>query len=179
MPRSEFWNEGRWAKLWRRLKEEPLIPFGLALTCWALYGATKSIRRGDKTQTNRMFRARVYAQGFTVLCICVGSIYWKEDREKRKYYEGLLGQKRAQEKKDAWIRELEARDLEETEERARRARRREARRQGKGPEEIERAAVGELEEELRSPLPEDLRGLIRTSSILGPAMGLWWSERNR
>jgi hypothetical protein len=35
----EFYQESRWGKLKRRLKEEPLIPLGCALTCWALYEA--------------------------------------------------------------------------------------------------------------------------------------------
>lgn len=36
---SEFYEESRWAKLKRKLFEEPLIPLGCALTCWALYEA--------------------------------------------------------------------------------------------------------------------------------------------
>lgn len=36
---NEFYEESRWQKLRRRLIEEPLIPLGCALTCWALYEA--------------------------------------------------------------------------------------------------------------------------------------------
>lgn len=36
---TEFYEESRWQKLRRRLLEEPLIPLGCALTCWALYEA--------------------------------------------------------------------------------------------------------------------------------------------
>ena len=36
---TEFYEESRWAKLKRKLFEEPLIPLGCGLTCWALYEA--------------------------------------------------------------------------------------------------------------------------------------------
>ena len=41
-----------------------------------------------------------------------GSYYYNADRLKRKEYTDLMKRREAQEKKDAWIRELEARDLE-------------------------------------------------------------------
>jgi Hypoxia induced protein conserved region len=129
----DFYEENRWQKLSRRLKEEPLIPLGIqppilptayslssldvgcALTCYALYRASSSIRRGDHNTANRMFRARIYAQGFTLLALVAGSFYYGKEREKRKEFEGLLTEKKALEKREAWIRELEARDQEEKE----------------------------------------------------------------
>ena len=78
------------------------------------------------------FRARVYAQAFTLLCLCVGSVYWKEDRERRGYYRGLLEEKRQKERRDRWIRELEVRDEEERGAREERGRRREKRQMQKG-----------------------------------------------
>ena len=42
-----------------------------------------------------------------------GSFYYAEEREKRKVFESAIAQKKAAEKKEAWIRELEARDEEE------------------------------------------------------------------
>lgn len=87
------------------------------------------MRRGDKEATNRYFRARLYAQGFTIVCVCAGAIYYQEERQKRKHYQGLLGEKRAKEKREAWIRELEARDREEEVER-RKVRERRSRRRG-------------------------------------------------
>lgn len=172
------------------MREEPLIPVGLVLTCYALYGATRSIRRGDKYTTNQYFRARVYAQGFTLLCICVGGVYWKEDRDKRKHYKGLLGEKRAREKREKWIKELEIRDVEEQKEREGRRMRREARN-------IREMSVGEdsvtkvdgvvdngpREEgfgQASCPMEgEQIRGLLFRSRILASAMGIWWSGRNR
>lgn len=62
-----------------------------------------------------MFRRRIYAQGFTILAMIAGQIYWASDREKRKKYEGLVDDKKRKEKHDAWIKELEARDQEEQE----------------------------------------------------------------
>src|SRR5256885_16597133 len=98
------------------------------MTCYALYRATAAIRAGDGHTTNRMFRARLLAQGFTLLAMCAGSIYWKQDRDKRKEFEALIEEKKAKEKKVAWIRELEARDREEKELLAKKA----AMRAGKG-----------------------------------------------
>lgn len=36
---ADFYSESRGQKLLRRLKEEPLIPLGCALTTWALWEA--------------------------------------------------------------------------------------------------------------------------------------------
>lgn len=73
------------------------------------------MRSGDKYKTNRMFRRRIYAQGFTVLAMLAGSIYWESDRSKRKQYNGLVKEKEQKEKYEAWLRELEAREEEEEE----------------------------------------------------------------
>ena len=73
------------------------------------------MRSGDKHKTNRMFRRRIYAQGFTILAMLAGSIYWEGDRSKRRQYEGLVDEKKKKDKHAAWIRELEIRDQEEEE----------------------------------------------------------------
>lgn len=109
----EFFEEARFQKLWRKLKQEPLIPLGCAATCYALYQATKSIRQGDHNQTNRMFRARIYAQGFTLIALVAGSIFYQDERMKRRSFEKALEKKKAAEKRDKWIKELEARDEED------------------------------------------------------------------
>ena len=67
-----------------------------------------------------MFRARIYAQGFTLLAIVVGSMYYQTDRQKRKEFDGVVADRKAKEKNEAWIRELEARDQEDKDWRARR-----------------------------------------------------------
>jgi len=123
---NEFYEENRWQKFSRRLKEEPLIPLGCVLTCMALLGASRSIRAGDHNRTNRMFRARIYAQGFTLAAMIAGSMYWQTDRQKRKEFDKVVEERKAREKNEAWIRELEVRDEEEKDFR----RIREARRRG-------------------------------------------------
>lgn len=60
-----------------------------------------------------MFRARVAAQGFTVLAMVGGGMYYAEDRNKRKELDKLKQQQEAEEKRQKWIKELEARDEEE------------------------------------------------------------------
>ena len=77
-----------------------------------------------------MFRARIYAQGFTLLCLVAGSYYYAEDRDKRKVFDGVKAEQRAREKNEKWIRELEARDREDREERELRIRRLEKRTKG-------------------------------------------------
>ncbi|KAF8471702.1 hypoxia induced protein conserved region-domain-containing protein [Kalaharituber pfeilii] len=110
---EEFFEESRLAKLKRRIIEEPLIPLGCALTAIALYRASRAIKTGDKSATNKYFRARIYAQGFTVAAMIAGSYYWQSDREKRKHMSEAAKEKRAEEKRTAWIKELEARDEED------------------------------------------------------------------
>jgi len=73
-----------------------------------------------------MFRARIYAQGFTLVAMVAGSMYWQTDRNKRKEFDKVVLEEKAKEKNQAWIRELEARDEEEKEIRAMRDRRRQA-----------------------------------------------------
>lgn len=109
----DFFEESRFQKLWRKIRQEPLIPVGCAATCYALYMATKSIRQGDHHQTNRMFRARIYAQGFTLLALVAGSIFYKDERVQRKKFEAAVEEKKTAEKRDKWIQELEARDRED------------------------------------------------------------------
>lgn len=70
-----------------------------------------------------MFRARIYAQGFTIVAMVAGSMYWKSDRQKRKEFDDVVAERKAKEKSDLWIKELEARDEEEKEIRAERERR--------------------------------------------------------
>ncbi|KAI0999700.1 hypothetical protein K3495_g8497 [Podosphaera aphanis] len=119
---SDFYEENRWQKLLRHLKQEPLIPLGCFLTSWALFGAFRSIRKGDHNRTNRMFRARIYAQGFTVAAMVAGSIYWEADRKKRSEFEKLVEEQKAKEKNARWIEELDYRDQEAKEEKARKER---------------------------------------------------------
>lgn len=119
-------------KVARKLKEEPLVPLGayffpvqimpllipapglgIGLTTFAFISAYRAIRRGDSRQANRMFRARVAAQGFTVLAMVAGSMYYQQDRQKTKELRKLKEEQDSEVKRQKWIRELEARDEEE------------------------------------------------------------------
>ncbi|CAZ81381.1 unnamed protein product [Tuber melanosporum] len=109
---SDFTEASRLSKFTRRLKEEPLIPIGCLITVYALYQSSRAIRAGDKARTNRMFRARIYGQAFTVAAMCAGSFYWARDREARKASEAKIAEAKARKQQAAWIRELEVRDRE-------------------------------------------------------------------
>ncbi|OAQ62628.1 mitochondrial hypoxia responsive domain-containing protein [Pochonia chlamydosporia 170] len=110
---DEFYNERPLHKVVRKLKEEPLVPLGIGLTVFAFVNAYRALRRGDSRQANKMFRARVAAQGFTVIAMVAGSMYYSQDRQKTKELRKLKEERDAEEKRQKWIRELEARDEED------------------------------------------------------------------
>lgn len=110
---ADFYNENIPEKIWRRFREEPLIPLGCGLTVWAIVGATRSMRKGDHKMTNLYFRRRLYAQAFTIAVLVAGNMYWQKDRSKRKEYNKMVAEKEALEKRDRWLRELEMRDEED------------------------------------------------------------------
>lgn len=128
-----------------------------------------------------MFRRRIYAQGFTILAMIAGQIYWENDRQKRKQFEGLVDEKKKKEKHEAWIKELEAREEEEEELRRMRdrmIRSRAAERADLGEEErraLERQAKAEAGQNpggvgaVRSVLEESERG----GRIFRAARDLW------
>lgn len=68
-----------------------------------------------------MLRARIYAQGFTLIAIVCGGMYYGNERRQRREFEEALEQRRSQEKRDAWLRELEIRDKEDRDWRERHA----------------------------------------------------------
>ncbi|KAI0402827.1 mitochondrial hypoxia responsive domain-containing protein [Xylaria palmicola] len=107
------YQETGYQKIVRKLREEPLIPLGTGLTCLALYNAWRAMRRGDHVGVQRMFRARIAAQAFTVLSMVAGGAYYGADREKRKELIKLEAQRRAEERNQKWLHELEVRDEED------------------------------------------------------------------
>jgi len=110
---NEFVKDGGWRKWLRRMREEPLIPLGMVLTCSAFVGASLAMKRGDHARTNIMFRRRIYAQAFTVIAMVGGSLYLAKDRERRKEWEKSDKEKRDAEKRVKWLAELEAREEED------------------------------------------------------------------
>ena len=154
---SEFFEEGWTAKLGRRMKEEPLIPLGCLATCYALYGASRAMRQGKAYDVNRYFRARIYAQGFTLLCIVAGGLYYKDARMERKAKEKKYTEQKAAEKREKWIKELETRDREDQEWRARH----------EAVEKRAREAVEELKGEKAKKLKEE--GQAAKQAALAPS----------
>ena len=73
------------------------------------------MRKGQGSKTNMFFRYRLYAQAFTIVAMLGGSYYYNADRLLRKEYDDLQEMKKKQEKRDRWIKELEARDEEDKE----------------------------------------------------------------
>jgi hypothetical protein len=109
------------------------------------------MKSGDKYKTNRMFRRRIYAQGFTILAMVAGSAYWEGDRIKRKQFDGIVEEKKKKEQHEAWLKELEIREEEEQELRAVRKKLMEGRRvdKQKVAEEERRTAEAASESESR------------------------------
>lgn len=103
-----------------------------------------------------MFRARVMAQGFTVVAMVAGSMYYSKDREKSAELRKLKEQRDAEEKRQKWIRELEARDEEERSMKER-------------LKQKAAAAASAAEEKVKAEAAESVAG---TGGILG-RMGLW------
>lgn len=114
-----------------------------------------------------MFRARVAAQGFTVIAMLAGSMYYQKDREKSKELRQLKEQRDAEEKRLKWIRELEVRDEEEKLMKARLEERRYLA-QARRAEEAEAAAAAAAT--TTEEKPEATSG--GTGGILG-RIGLW------
>ncbi|KXJ71035.1 HIG1 domain family member 2A, mitochondrial [Aedes albopictus] len=73
-------------KMERKVKENPLVPIGCAATLSALGYGLWSFRQGRKQMSQYMMRARILAQGFTVMALIVGvgMTYTKKDGEGQK-----------------------------------------------------------------------------------------------
>ncbi|EMR08773.1 hypothetical protein PNEG_02943 [Pneumocystis murina B123] len=74
---SQNTEKNNWKKIIEKFKKEPLVPIGMVATCLALFSAAIAIQQNNKRLANRMFRYRVYAQGFTIISMIVGSIYYR------------------------------------------------------------------------------------------------------
>jgi hypothetical protein len=79
------------------------------------------MKAGDSFELNRMFRARIYAQAFTLVAVVAGGLYYRTERTQRQELERAIAERKSQEKRDAWLRELEIRDQEDKDWRERHA----------------------------------------------------------
>ncbi|XP_056118365.1 HIG1 domain family member 2A, mitochondrial [Rhinichthys klamathensis goyatoka] len=59
-------------KFIRKTKENPFVPIGCLGTAGALIYGLGAFRRGKTRQSQLLMRARIFAQGFTVVAIIVG-----------------------------------------------------------------------------------------------------------
>ncbi|XP_055034141.1 HIG1 domain family member 2A, mitochondrial [Misgurnus anguillicaudatus] len=59
-------------KFTRKTKENPFVPIGCLGTAGALIYGLSAFRRGKTRQSQLLMRARIFAQGFTVVAIIVG-----------------------------------------------------------------------------------------------------------
>ncbi|CAM0142459.1 Respiratory supercomplex factor 1, mitochondrial [Umbelopsis sp. WA50703] len=78
---KEAYEETRLQKLTRKCKEEPFVPAGVALTCFALGAATYGVKKGRRNYANNMLRVRVAAQGFTIAAMIVGSFVYTQNTQ--------------------------------------------------------------------------------------------------
>ncbi|KAG5518761.1 hypothetical protein PMAC_002732 [Pneumocystis sp. 'macacae'] len=85
---TENMQKNGWNKIVEKLrifcrnKHTFLIIKGVLATCLAFLGATIAIQRKNNVLANRMFRYRIYAQGFTLAIMIAGNIYYRTIKQK-------------------------------------------------------------------------------------------------
>lgn len=136
-----------------------------------------------------MFRARIYAQGFTLVAIVAGGIFYKDERLKRKRFETVVEDKKAAEKREKWLRELEMRDQQDREWRERfegvAQRAKDAEEMAKGEARTELRAAEEKVEKSKESLKHSVDKAFQNRSVLdevermGWAPGIWASRTRR
>nr|XP_002166360.1 HIG1 domain family member 2A, mitochondrial [Hydra vulgaris] len=62
-------------KFIRKFKENPFVPIGAGLTVTALVIGLVNLKRGNSAKQQTMMRARVVAQGSTIVAIIAGFLY--------------------------------------------------------------------------------------------------------
>lgn len=99
--------------LYKKCKQQPLVPIGLFLTCGALYLSGRAVKARDSRLANRMFYWRVFFQAFTVAALLGGAFYYNEDtiRSRSKDKQEEL-RKKAKIREQLWLEELDRIDKE-------------------------------------------------------------------
>ncbi|XP_026467061.1 HIG1 domain family member 2A, mitochondrial [Ctenocephalides felis] len=73
-------------KLIRKMKENPVVPFGCLVTAVVLGMGLANFRKGDMAKSQKYMRLRVLAQGFTVAALMGGMVLaaWKPQEKNDK-----------------------------------------------------------------------------------------------
>lgn len=95
-----------------RSKQQPLVPLGCLATTVAVIMAAKGVRTGNAPKAQFWFRWRVGLQGFTLVALVFGSIYYDKAFTENKKTEEELAIEKAKIRERLWIEELERRDQE-------------------------------------------------------------------
>ncbi|NXN11240.1 HIG2A protein, partial [Indicator maculatus] len=69
-----FSEEGFGEKFLRKTRENPLVPLGCLCTVGVLTYGLISFKRGNIRRSQQMMRARVLAQGFTIVALLGGMV---------------------------------------------------------------------------------------------------------
>ncbi|WVQ85338.1 hypothetical protein IAT38_007503 [Cryptococcus sp. DSM 104549] len=85
-------NKPSWTTmLWRKCKEQPIVPVGAGATVVALLGATYYLRKGNRDRFNQFLRLRIYAQGATVIALMVyGSVAFTGQQQQAAYIKSQI-----------------------------------------------------------------------------------------
>jgi hypothetical protein len=78
--------------LWSRVKEDPLVPLGCALTTAVLMGGLVTFQRGQSKLGNKFMQARVIVQTLTVVALAGGAALAageKQEKKKMSYEERM------------------------------------------------------------------------------------------
>lgn len=99
-------------KIMYRSKQQPLVPLGCLATTAAVIMAAKGVRTGNAPKAQFWFRWRVGLQGFTLVALVFGSIYYDNAFSEAKKTDEELAIEKAKIREKLWIEELERRDKE-------------------------------------------------------------------
>lgn len=99
-------------KIVYRSKQQPLVPLGCLATTVAVIMAAKGVRTGNAPKAQFWFRWRVGLQGFTLVALVFGSIYYDKAFTASKKSDEELAIEKAKIRQKLWVEELERRDQE-------------------------------------------------------------------
>ncbi|CAI5745460.1 unnamed protein product [Peronospora destructor] len=70
--------------IWTRVKEDPLVPLGCALTAGVLLGGLVTFQRGQSKLGNKFMQARVVLQTATVVALAGGAAMASGEKDEKK-----------------------------------------------------------------------------------------------